>query len=240
MGGNARIIFSRVVPMERLESAISALKKGQFVILHDGKGRENEADMVLLAEKITPEKVRTMRKDAGGLICVSMDSASGKRLHLSFAVDMLARAKRHPLSAMGSKRMKYGDMPAFSISINHLSTFTGITDIDRSTTILEFARLVKRKGGVREFSSNFRAIGHVFLLVSRGLEKRRGHTELSVELARRAHATPVLVLCEMLSDTGRAATREEAEKYARKNGFAFLEGKDFVPQAKHFKGGKAE
>ncbi len=210
--------------MNNLGNSVSALKKGEFVILHDGKGRENEADMVLLGEKITPEKVRRMRKDAGGLICVSMDAAAARRLHLQFAVDMLAKDKRHPLSSMGAKRMKYGDMPAFSISINHLSTFTGITDNDRSTTIREFSKLVKRKGGVREFQNNFRAIGHVFLLVSRGLEKRRGHTELSVELAKRAGTTPVLVLCEMLSDSGKAATKVEAASYAKRNGFAFLEG----------------
>lgn len=214
--------------MERLEDAISALKKGKFVILHDGVGRENEADMVFLAEKITPAAVRKMRKDAGGLICVSMDSQSAKRLHLPFAVDVLAKDKRHPLSSMGAKRMKYGDMPAFSISINHLATFTGITDNDRAKTIGEFARLVKRKGGVAQFSKNFRAIGHVFLLVSRGLENRRGHTELSVELAHMGGMTPVMVLCEMLSDTGRAMTKEEAKNYAKKNRLVFLEGRELV------------
>ncbi|MEM2137869.1 MAG: 3,4-dihydroxy-2-butanone-4-phosphate synthase [Candidatus Anstonellaceae archaeon] len=213
--------------MGGLDSAIAALKKGEFVILHDGVGRENEADMVLLGEKITPEAVRKMRKDAGGLICVSLDSESAARLHLNFAVDLLAQTK-NPLADMGNKKMKYGDMPAFSVSINHLSTFTGITDNDRSTTIREFAKLVKGKGGVEEFRANFRAIGHVFLLVSRGLEKRRGHTELSVELAKRAGVTPVMVLCEMLSDTGNAMTKEEAQEYARKNGFVFLEGKELV------------
>lgn len=214
--------------MGGLGQALSSLKQGEFIILHDGTGRENEADMVILAEHITPEKVRQMRKDAGGLICVSMDAESAERLHLTFAVDMLAKNKAHPLSAMGAKRMKYGDMPAFSISINHLGTFTGITDNDRAKTIFEFAKLVKNKGSVQEFEANFRAIGHVFLLVSRGLENRRGHTELSVELAKRASATPVLVLCEMLSDTGNAMTKEEAEKYAKKNGFVFLEGSELV------------
>lgn len=214
--------------MNALEKAVSALKKGEFVILHDGKGRENEADMVLLAEKITPEAVRKMRKDAGGLICVSMDAAAAKRLHLKFEVDILASCKKHPLSNMGKRKMGYGDMPAFSISINHLSTFTGITDNDRAKTIREFALLVKRKGSVKDFQDNFRAIGHVFLLVGRGLGKRRGHTELSVELARKGGMNPVLVLCEMLSDSGNAATKEEAAAYAKKNAFVFLEGKELV------------
>ncbi len=211
-----------------LQSAISSLRKGKFVVIYDAKGRENEADMVCLAEKITPAMVRAMRKDAGGLICVSMPPEAGKRLHLQFAVDMLARAKGHPLSAMGAKRMKYGDVPAFTLSINHLSTFTGITDRNRAKTIKEFAKLVKRKGGVREFSDNFRAIGHVFLLVSRGLQHRRGHTELSVALGKMAGATPVLVLCEMLSDSGNAATQKEAAAYAKKHGYPFIEGKEIL------------
>jgi len=213
--------------MGGLEEAISALKKGEFIILHDGVGRENEADMVLLGEKITPAAVRKMRKEAGGLICVSLDSESASHLHLNFAVDLLAETK-NPLADMGTKKMKYGDMPAFSVSINHLSTFTGITDNDRATTIREFAKLVREKGGVEEFRKSFRAIGHVFLLVSRGLQNRRGHTELSVELAHRAGETPVMVLCEMLSDTGNAMTKEEAETYAKKNGFVFLQGKELV------------
>jgi len=213
--------------MGGIGEAIAELKKGRFIVLHDGVGRENEADMVLLAEKITPEAVRKMRKEAGGLLCVAIDGESASRLKLPFAVDVLWDAK-NPLACMGARCMKYGDMPAFSISINHLSTFTGITDKDRAKTIREFALLVKREGGLEEFKRNFRAIGHVFLLVSRGLGKRRGHTELSVELARRGGLTPAMAICEMLSDSGNAATKEEAKKYAKKNGLVFLEGKELV------------
>ncbi|MCX8195190.1 MAG: 3,4-dihydroxy-2-butanone-4-phosphate synthase [Candidatus Micrarchaeota archaeon] len=213
--------------MGRLEDAISALKRGEFIILHDGAGRENEADMVMLAEKITPEAVRRMRKDAGGLICVAIDEEAGRRLQLHFAVDVLQAAK-NPLACMGARCMKYGDMPAFSISINHLSTFTGISDNDRAKTIREFARLVKRKGSVSEFKENFRAIGHVFILVSRGLEKRRGHTELSVELAKIGGLTPAMAICEMLSDSGKSASKKEAMAYAKRNGLIFIEGKELA------------
>ncbi|VVC00982.1 3,4-dihydroxy-2-butanone 4-phosphate synthase [uncultured archaeon] len=214
--------------MVGLERAISALKKGEFVILHDAKGREDESDLICLAEKVTPHMVRRMRKDAGGLICVAMDHASTRRLKIPFAIDVLRAARNPLLFSMGNKKMKYGDKPAFTISINHLSTFTGITDNDRAKTIKEFSRLIARKGGPHDFRKSFRAIGHVFLLTSRGLEKRRGHTELSVELAKKAGATPALVLCEMLSDTGNAATKGEAAAYARRNGFMFLEGKEIV------------
>lgn len=218
--------------MDGVNRAAGALRKGEFVILHDGTGRENEADMVMLAGKITPAHVRKMRKEAGGLICVAMDGASAKRLRIPFAYDVLKKAENPLLFRMCKKRMGYGDYPAFTISINHLKTFTGITDNDRALTIREFGKLIAEKGGSADFKGSFRSIGHVFLLASRGIGKRRGHTELSVELARRARVPPAMVLCEMLSDSGNAATRQEAMRYAKRNGFPFLEGKDLVKMIK--------
>lgn len=214
--------------MGGLASAIASLKKGSFIVLHDAKGREDESDLICLAEKITPAMVRRMRKDAGGLICVAIDSASSKQLSLPFAVDMLKKAGNPLLFSMGSKIMKYGDKPAFTISINHLKTFTGITDNDRSTTIREFGKLIARKGGKQDFKRHFRAIGHVFLLSSRGIKNRRGHTELSVELANIGGFAPAMVLCEMLSDTGRAATGKEAAAYAKRHSYPFIEGKEIL------------
>ena len=214
--------------MDSMARALSALKNGRFVILHDGDGRENEADILLLAEKATPAKVRLLRRDAGGLICLATDAVTAKRLSLPFATVILASSKNRLLSSMCKKRMAYGDMPAFSISINHLETFTGITDNDRAKTISEFGKLVKRKGGKKEFSKSFRSIGHVFLLISRGLGKRKGHTELSIALADLAGATSAVVLCEMLSSTGRAASKKEANAYAKRHNMPFIEGKEVI------------
>ena len=214
--------------MDSLRSAISSLKKGSFIVLHDAKGREDEADLICLAEKITPRMVRRMRKDAGGLICVAMDMPSTKRLRIPFAIDVLKSAKNPLLFKMGNQKMGYGDKPAFTISIIHLKTFTGIPDNDRAYTIREFSKLIARKGGPSDFKRHFRAIGHVFLLTSRGIKNRRGHTELSVELARIGGFIPAMVLCEMLSDTGRAASGKEAARYAKKNGYPFIEGKEIL------------
>jgi len=218
--------------MSSIQEAASALKKGKFIILHDAAGREDESDMVCLAQKITPKMVRQMRKDAGGLICVAISQKASKRLSLPFAVDMLAQSGNPLLFCMGNKRTGYGDKPAFTISINHLKTFTGITDNDRAMTISEFGKLVARNGGKNDFKKNFRAIGHVFLLSSSGLGKRRGHTELTVALAEHIGAVPALVLCEMLSDTGKAATCNEAQAYAKKRGMPFLEGKQILESVK--------
>lgn len=214
--------------MSSLKDALLALRMGKFVLLHDGEGRENEADLLLLAEKATPDKVRTLRRDAGGLICVATDPGTSQRLELQFATDMLSKSASRTIASMGKARMKYGDMPAFTISINHLGTFTGITDNDRALTMREFGKLVKRKGSAKEFAKNFRAIGHVFLLASRGLENRRGHTELSVELAKLAGCTPAVVLCEMLSGTGKAATKKEVISYAKRNRIPFINGKEIL------------
>jgi 3,4-dihydroxy 2-butanone 4-phosphate synthase len=211
-----------------VQDAASALRSGGAIILHDGVGRENEADMIFLAKFATPEKIRKMRKECGGLICIATDADTSKRLDLQFENDTLSKCGSKLISGMCKSRMKYGDHPAFTVSINHLKTFTGITDNDRALTCREFGELVERKGSASDFSSNFRAIGHVFLLSSRGLGKRRGHTELSVALAELAGVAPALVLCEMLSDSGNAATKEEAEEYAKKNGFPFLSGEEIV------------
>lgn len=217
--------------MDSLRSAIASLKKGSFIVLHDAKGREDESDLICLAEKTTPAMVRRMRKDAGGLICVAMDSKSTKRLKIPFAIDVLKSAKNPLLFSMGDRKMGYGDKPAFTISINHLKTFTGIPDNDRAFTIREFSKLIARKGGPSDFKRHFRAIGHVFLLTSRGIKNRRGHTELSVALAEMGGFTPAMVLCEMLSDTGKAATGKEAAAYANKHGYPFIEGKEIVEAA---------
>ncbi|HQT45550.1 MAG TPA: 3,4-dihydroxy-2-butanone-4-phosphate synthase, partial [Candidatus Micrarchaeota archaeon] len=174
------------------------------------------------------EKVRRLRRDAGGLICLAVGGKEAKRLKLRFATDLLFESGSPVISKMAGGRMAYGDKPSFSISINHLSVFTGITDNDRAKTISEFGKLVARKGTAREFSKGFRAIGHVFLLIGSGLEKRRGHTELALELAVRAGAPQAVVVCEMLSGTGRAASRQAAIRYAGRNGFPFLDGKGLV------------
>ncbi|MCX6772152.1 MAG: 3,4-dihydroxy-2-butanone-4-phosphate synthase [Candidatus Micrarchaeota archaeon] len=212
--------------MGDLAKALASLKRGSFIVLHDAKGREDESDLICLAEKITPKMVRQMRKDAGGLICLAMDMKSTKRMSIPFAIDVLKSAKNPLLFKMGNQKMGYGDKPAFTISINHLKTFTGITDNDRAMTIREFGKLIARKGGANDFKKHFRAIGHVFLLTSRGIENRRGHTELSIALSEMGGFTPAMVLCEMLSDTGKAATAKESFAYAKKHGYPFVEGKE--------------
>ena len=122
-----------------LESGIQSLKRGEFVLLYDSAGRENEIDMVVAAEFVTPEHVARMRQHAGGLLCIAIDNDLGNDLDLQYMHDILAKSSTDKEMIMGLA--PYGDRPTFSISINHYQTYTGITDKDRSLTINQMAKI---------------------------------------------------------------------------------------------------
>ncbi len=199
------------------------LKKGSFVVLYDGDEREGEADLIFHANFVTPSKIAKLRKDAGGLICLATSEQIAKMIGLPFFTDLL---NYNGLQTIRINKTAYGDKPAFSLPINHRNVYTGITDNDRSLTIKQFAKILSDKNGIKsDFINNFYAPGHVFLLISRGLNKRRGHTELSLELAKRAKLQPAMVLCEMLGK-GKALSKKKAQAYAKKHNFVFLEGRE--------------
>jgi 3,4-dihydroxy 2-butanone 4-phosphate synthase len=211
-----------------IADAVAKLKAGGMVLIYDGDEREGEADLCIHAKFARPETIKTLRKDAGGLICLSLDSDFAKRLELPFYSDILMESK-YSVKAMDCKKAAYGDKPAFAIPINHKGVYTGITDNDRSLTIMKMAELSIDKRDSKQihkkFVTDFYSPGHIFLLIGRGIENRKGHTELTLELARLAGLSGTMVLCEMLGE-GRALSKDDARKYAQKNGFAFIEGKE--------------
>ncbi len=221
-----------------LDSAISALREGKFLLLHDSDSRENEVDMVAAAEHITPEHVRAMRTDAGGLVCVALGNEIGKELGITYLDDILLSAsKKHAvLRLLHEETAPYGGRSAFSITVNHRRTFTGITDRDRALTIRELAELSKTaaNGGgncQQTFASEFKSPGHVHLLLeSEGsLAERRGHTELSVYLSRLAGVAPAAVICEMLDGkTHNALSIENAKDYAQTHSIPLIDGQQVV------------
>ncbi|MDE1764034.1 MAG: 3,4-dihydroxy-2-butanone-4-phosphate synthase [Thaumarchaeota archaeon] len=222
-----------------LEEALSSLRRGDFVLLHDGNTRENEVDMVVAADFVTPEHIARMRQDAGGLVCLSINHAFAKGLDLSYMHDILSSSQSVDAE---SKKMiigkaPYGDRPSFSISINHKNTYTGVTDRDRALTMSEVAKLYKSQDKNKKeiFNSSFKTPGHVpVLLASEGLLSRRlGHTEMSVYLATLAGLSPVTVICEMLdSETYGALSAEKAKKYAKQNAMPYFDGSQLVEYAK--------
>jgi 3,4-dihydroxy 2-butanone 4-phosphate synthase len=170
------------------------------------------------------------------LICVAIDGKNAEELGLPFYTEIIVKTQDSKLKMLICSRTAYGDKPAFSISVNHQNVYTGITDNDRSLTITKLAEILDsgsaktQDSRLETFSKNFFTPGHVFLLIGRGLENRKGHTELVLELGRRA-GFEVMVLCEMLGK-GNALPKNEVKKYAEKHGFMFVEGKDITASCK--------
>jgi 3,4-dihydroxy 2-butanone 4-phosphate synthase len=217
-----------------LESGLESLKQGEFVLLFDSEGRENEIDMMVAAQFVTPEHVARMRQHAGGLLCISIDYNFANSLELKYIHEILSE------STFSNKEMimglaPYGDHPTFSITINHYQTYTGITDKDRALTIREMANIFNVDNKKKKFVSSFKTPGHVPLLIaSKGLlAQRQGHTEMSVYLTQIAGLTPVAAICEMMdAETYTALSIDKAEKYAKQNAIPLIDGKELLEYAK--------
>ena len=222
-----------------LAEAIAALKSGKFVLVHDDKARENEVDMVIAAEQVKPYHIATMRKDAGGLICLAIANHITSKLGLVYMHDIIANmGKVNPVFLkLTEGRTTYGDKPSFSIAVNHRSTRTGITDKDRALTIYKMAEVCKSidNGGVEQFARNFRAPGHVPILIASKhlLHDRMGHTELCVYLMQLADLTPAVAICEMMdSVTYRAVSIDAAQEYAAKFDIPLIDASELKANAK--------
>ena len=221
-----------------VERGIASLRRGEFVLVYDADGREAETDLTIPSEFVTPASIRTLRKEAGGLICTTVSGPLQARLGLPFMTDVLDKAaSAYPiLEGVSKEEMRYDRHSAFSISVNHRDTFTGVTDDDRAKTIARFAALgkeaLKRENGwaAYAFVKEFQSPGHVPLLNAEEplLRRRRGHTELTTALMVMAGLAPTATICEMMADDGRALSKEDAKAYARERNLVFLDGQEIV------------
>ncbi len=214
-----------------IDTAITALRDGKFILIYDFDNRERETDFAMRADAVTPRDIVTMRRDGGGLICTAIHPAAAARIGLPFAVDLLK-----PTGAAE----KEGDIPydrknhsSFSLWVNHRDTYTGVTDRDRALTITKVAEEVKKSlnGGGHDFFSQFRSPGHAALLRAADglLAQRQGQTELSIALAEMAGVTPAVTICEMLDDeSGLALSKTDAQAYGRRHGIPFVTGDDIL------------
>lgn len=223
--------------MYELKDALRALKNGEIILVYDGDGREEEVDMMVASQFATPEVVRAMRKDGGGLICTSVHSDIAETLSIPFITDVWRSSmEEYPIFRdLEANDIPYDEKSSFSITINHRKTFTGITDNDRSMTITEFTNLgagALNGTDPAEFGKNFRSPGHVILLrAARGLlAARKGHTELSITMMEMAGLAPVSTICEMMGDDGNALKTKDAMVYAEKNNLVFLEGRSILSE----------
>lgn len=219
--------------INKTEEAIKHLRKGKTVLVHDSNKREDEIDFVKAAQYIKPEDIATMRRDGGGLICLTIGKKQAETLKLPFLSEIHhAAEKKYPILRKLRPDIKYDKHSAFSVSINHRKTFTGITDEDRALTISEVGKLLtikNKKEMIESFTKNFRAEGHVPLLISSGLENRQGHTELSTALMEMAGLPPAAAICEMMDlETHKALTYAKGKKYAEKNNLILIKGEDII------------
>ena len=233
--------------MTKISEAVAALRNGNFVLIHDDGNRENEIDMVVSAECILPRHISAMRKDAGGLICTAISKEISLKLGLPYMYDILKifGTSNRSISLINKDTSPYGDKPSFSITINHVNTYTGITDYDRALTISSLAKICKdlqtevdnnKTMVIEEFQNNFRTPGHVpILIASKGLlNERKGHTEMSVLLTKIANITNVTTICEMLDPNNyKALSYADACKYAKENNIVMLDSKDLMAYAKN-------
>jgi 3,4-dihydroxy 2-butanone 4-phosphate synthase/GTP cyclohydrolase II len=182
-------------PFDDVEEAIRDIKKGKFVILVDDEDRENEGDLVIAAEKVTPQAINFMARHARGLICLTLTPERVEELHLPpQAVENTA--------AFGT---------AFTVSIDARKDITtGISAADRATTI-HVAIDPKSK------PTDLARPGHIFPLkaVKGGVLRRAGQTEGSVDLARLAGLQPAGVICEIMNEDGTMARVPELVKFAK-------------------------
>ena len=182
-------------PFNNIEDAVRDIKRGKFVILVDDEDRENEGDLVIAAEKVTPQAINFMARHARGLICLALTPERVEELHL-------------PQQAVENTAV-FGT--AFTVSIDARKDITtGISAADRATTI-HVAIDPKSK------PTDLARPGHIFPLksVRGGVLRRAGQTEGSVDLARLAGLQPAGVICEIMNEDGTMARVPELTKFAK-------------------------
>lgn len=164
-----------------VEEAIDDLKNGKVVIVVDDEDRENEGDFIVLSDKATPEAINFMIKHGRGLVCTAITAELAKKLDLRMMTD--------------DSTDPFGT--AFTVSIDHKSTKTGISAFERSTTIQAMIDPNANK-------DDFKKPGHVFPLIAKdhGVLVRPGHTEAAVDLAKLAGSAPSAVICEIVNEDG--------------------------------------
>lgn len=186
---------------DSIERAIEELRRGRPIIVVDDEDRENEGDFVVLGDKVTPETMNFLITEGKGLVCSAIAEEVAVRLDLAPMVT--------------NSTDPHGT--AFTVSVDHIDSTTGISASERSHTVRELANPSSRP-------SDFQRPGHLFPLIAKkgGVSVRRGHTEASVDLARLAGSEPVAVICEIIREDGEMARVPDLVQVAERHGLAFI------------------
>ncbi len=190
-----------------IEEAIEDIKNGKMIVVVDDEDRENEGDLLMAAEKATPEAINFMAKFGRGLICAPMSKERLNELNIHSMVSNNTDPKE----------------TAFTVSVDATSTTTGISAKERAMTIL---KLVDNKAN----SNDFTRPGHIFPLVAKkgGVLKRAGHTEAAVDIAKLAGLYPAGVICEIMNEDGTMARVPELVEYTKKHDLKLITIADLI------------
>ncbi|TCI63948.1 bifunctional 3,4-dihydroxy-2-butanone-4-phosphate synthase/GTP cyclohydrolase II [Exiguobacterium sp. SH3S1] len=190
-----------------IEQAIEDLKMGRPIIVVDDEDRENEGDFVVLADKMTAETMNFLITEGKGLVCAALAEEVAVRLDLSPMVD--------------NSTDPHGT--AFTVSVDHVDSTTGISASERAHTVRELANANARP-------ADFQRPGHIFPLIAKkgGVSVRRGHTEASVDLARLSGSEPVAVICEIIREDGEMARVPDLVHVAERHDLKFITIEELV------------
>ena len=201
------------MPFTNIENAIAAIERGEFVIVVDDADRENEGDLIMAAERVTPEAMAFMIRHTSGVICLPLEGDRCDALQLPLMVANNTEAQR----------------TAFTVSVDaRTGTSTGISAADRATTVHALI-----DPGTRP--DDLARPGHIFPLRYRegGVLKRAGHTEAAVDLARLSGGYPSGVLAEVTNDDGTMARLPELEKFAAEHDLQVISIADLIRFRRH-------
>jgi len=188
--------------MRNLDKVLADFKAGKFVVVTDDENRENEADLILLAEKATAENIGFMVRYTSGVICGIINEETAKRLKLPLMV----------------KRNEDNHNTAFTVTVDAIAgRSTGIPAEERANTLRALA-------DAKSIPTDFSRPGHVFPLISApgGLHERRGHTEASIALCELSGSNPSAVLSELVNDDGSMMRGGQITEFARQHGLEII------------------
>lgn len=195
------------IQFHSVEEAIYDLMLGKVIIVVDDEDRENEGDFIALAEKATPEVINFMIKEGRGLVCVPITEE---------------RAQELDLPPMVVRNTDYHGT-AFTVSVDHVETTTGISASERSRTVMS---LIDPKTKAQ----HFRRPGHIFPLIAKkgGVLRRAGHTEAAVDLAKMCGSYPAAVICEVIKEDGEMARVPDLMEIAKKHDLKIITIQDMI------------
>lgn len=190
-----------------IEEAIEDIRQGKMIVVVDDENRENEGDLLMAAEKATPEAINFMAKFGRGLICMPASKDRLKELNIHQMVEK--NTDNHET--------------AFTVSIDAAETSTGISAFERAATILKVL-------DPNASENDFRRPGHIFPLAARtgGVLKRAGHTEAAVDLASLAGLKPAGIICEIMNEDGTMARVPQLMEYVKEHNLKIITIADLI------------